>query len=122
MSAVLQDDTELFREPGQTFLSPVRFATTLELDLSVLADALGVHRNTMRLHPESPRTQQRLLDYNRVFQALLGMKPEVHDAAFHMKNTPIRVLGQRTLFEAVRDGDTAKALRYLQSVSGGQNG
>ncbi|MCF7221503.1 DNA-binding protein [Marilutibacter chinensis] len=117
-----QDITELFREPGQTYLSPARFATTLELDLSVLANALGVHRNTMRLHPESPRTQERMRDYNRVFLALLGLKPNVRDAAFHMKNTPVRVLGQRTLFDAVKDGDTDKALRYLQSISGGQNG
>lgn len=122
MSAVMHDTTELFREPGGTFLSPAKFATTLELDLAVLAGALGVHRNTMRLHPESPRTQERMRDYNRVFLALVNLKPDVKSAAFHMKNTPIRVLGQRTIFEAVRDGDTEKALRYLQSVSGGQNG
>lgn len=29
---------------------------------------------------------------------------------------------QRMLFEAVKDGDTEKAIRYLQSISGGQNG
>ena len=122
MSAVLQETTELFREPGTTYLSPSRFAETLELDLSVLASALGVHRNTMRLHPESNRTQERMRDYNRVFLALVALKPDVQDAAYHMKNTPIRVLGQRTLFEAVKDGDTEEAMRYLQSISGGQNG
>jgi hypothetical protein len=122
MSAVLQESTELFREPGQTYLSPARFATTLELDLSVLANALGVHRNTMRLHPESPRTQERMRDYNRVFLALMSLKPDVRDAAFHMKNTPIRVLGQRTLFETVKDGDTEKAMRYLVSISSGESG
>ena len=107
MSEVMQQETtELFREPGETYLSPFKFATTLELDLAVLANALGVHRNTMRLHPESPRTQERMRDYNRVFLALVSLKPSVRDAAFHMKNTPIRVLGQRTLFETVRDGDT----------------
>ncbi len=124
MSAVMQETTELFREPGQTYLSPARFAAALELDLSVLASALGVHRNTMRLHPESQRTQERMRDYNRVFLALASLKPDVRDAAFHMhmKNTPIGMLGQRTLFEAVQDGDTEKAMRYLQSISGGQNG
>jgi hypothetical protein len=122
MAAVLQEATELFGEPGRTYLSPARFATTLELDLSVLANALGVHRNTMRLHPENPRTQERMRDYNRVFLALMNLKPDVRDAAFHMKNTPIRVLGQRTLFKAVKDGNTEKAMCYLQSISGGQNG
>lgn len=123
MTAFMQQQiAELFREPGQTYLSPAKFAATLELDLSVLANALGVHRNTMRLHPESPRTQERMRDYNRVFLGLVNLKPDVRDAAFHMKNTPVRVLGQRTLFEAVKDGDTEKVLRYLQSISGGQNG
>lgn len=123
MTAFMQQQmAELFREPGQTYLSPAKFAATLELDLSVLANALGVHRNTMRLHPESPRTQERMRDYNRVFLSLVSLKPDVGDAAFHMKNTPVRVLGQRTLFEAVKDGDTEKVLRYLQSISGGQNG
>lgn len=61
-------------------------------------------------------------DYNRVFQTLLRVKPNLTDAAFHVKNTPVRVLGQRTLFDAVKDGDTAKASRYLLSVSSGQNG
>lgn len=117
-----QEATEIFREPGQTYLSPSRFAATLELDLAVVADSLGVHRNTMRLHPESQRTQERLRDYNRVFLSLLRLKPDLHDAAFHMKNTPIRGLGQRTLFETVRDRDTEKAMNYLKSISGGQNG
>ena len=116
------ETAELFREPGKTYLSPSRLAATLEVDLSVLAGALGVHPNTMRLHPESPRTQERMRDYNRVFQALVILKPNIRDAAFHMKNTPIRALGQRTLFEVVRCGDTDRALRYLQSMSGGQNG
>lgn len=76
----------------------------------------------MRLHPHSRRTQERLLEFNRVFQAMLQFHGSPTDAAYHMKNTPIRVLGQRTLFEAVVQGDSAKALRYLQTISGGQNG
>ncbi len=122
MSAVLQDSCEIFREPGKTYLSPSKFATVMDLDLGVVADALGVHRNTMRLHPESQRTQERLGDFNKVYLALLELQSDTKRAAFHMKNTPIRVLGQRTLFEAVKDGDAEKALRYLLTISGGQNG
>lgn len=83
---------------------------------------LAWHRNTMRLHPDSSRTQERMREYNRVFQALAQIRSDLSDAAFHMKNTPIRVLGGRTLFEAVRDGDTDKALRYLQTITAGPNG
>ena len=122
MVAVMQDSAELFREPGTTRLSPARVAQTLEVDLGVLAEAIGVHRNTMRLHPDSAKTQEGLREFNRVFQALLEVKADEKRAAFHMMNTPIRVLSQRTLFEAVRDGDVDKALRYIQTISGGQNG
>jgi hypothetical protein len=122
MATVMHENTELFRENGKTYLSPTKFASVLEMDLAVLAEALGVHRNTMRLHPESQRTQERLGDFNRVFIALLELQSDAVRAAFHMKNTPIRVLGQRTLFQAVKDGDANKALRYLQTISGGQNG
>lgn len=122
MSAVLEELTEVFREPGTTHLSPRLFAQVMELDLADVAEALGVHRNTMRSHPTSTRTQERMRDFNRVFLALTLQKADIADAVFHMKNTPIRVLGGRTLFEAVRDGDTEKALRYLQTISSGQNG
>jgi len=122
MAAGRHEATEVFREPGTTHLSPRIFAQVMELDLSELAEALGVHRNTMRLHPYGSRTQERLREYNRVFQSLAHDKAEIVDVVFHMKNTPIRVLGGRSLFEAIRDGDTEKALRYLQTVSGGQNG
>lgn len=83
-----QSVAEIFRELGKTYLSPSRFTAVLELDLSVLANALGVHRNTMRLYPESPRTQERMRDYNRVFVALFNLKSDARDATFHMKNTP----------------------------------
>jgi hypothetical protein len=125
MSAVLQhpiDPTEILREPGTSQLSPQRAAALLDLDLAAIAEALGVHRNTMRLHPDGRRTQEQMRDLNRIFQALLQQKADPTDAAFHLKNTPIRVLGNRTLFEAFKAGDTEKALRYLQTTSSGQNG
>lgn len=118
----MQISAELFREPGQAYLSPTRFAEVLGLDLETLARSLGVHGSTMRFHPESRRTQERLRDFNRVFQAMMELNPSVQDVAFHMKNTPIQSLGNRSLFEVVRAGDVDDALRYLQSLSGGWNG
>lgn len=40
----------------------------------------------------------------------------------HVRTTPIRVLGGRTIAEALKDGDAIKVLRYLRTISGGQNG
>lgn len=122
MSAVMNERAELFQEPGEAALSPRRMAEAFRLEMGELSAALGVHRNTLRLSPTNQRAQERMRAFNRVFYALLEVKPDVTQAAFHMRNTPIRVLGHRTLFEAVKDGDEAKALRYLQTISGGQNG
>ena len=122
MSAVMQEPTEQFREPGTTTLSPNLFAEKLQLDLNDLAATIGVHRNTMRLHPESAKTQEGLRGLMKVFIELLHVKGDPTLVAFHLKNTPVRVLGGRTLLETVRDGDLEKALRYIQSISSGQNG
>ncbi|MDO5506330.1 MAG: hypothetical protein Q4F49_08615 [Pseudoxanthomonas suwonensis] len=40
----------------------------------------------------------------------------------HFQNTPIRVLDGRTMAQALAAGDGEKVLRYLQTISGGQNG
>lgn len=60
--------------------------------------------------------------YRQVLEALRELRPDDPDFALKMKDTPIRELGDRTLEEAVRAGDAEKALRYLQIISGGQNG
>ena len=123
MPAVQQEDVaELFREPGQGYLSPVRFSAVLELDLFELAKALGVHPNTMRLHPESARTQERLRDYICVYQALMNLTIDPGKAAFYMQNMPIAALGHRTLFQTVRQGGAEDAVHYLLSISSGYVG
>lgn len=122
MSTALQKAAELFREPGSVVLSPLRVAETLHLELGELAMALGVHRNTLLLSPDNTRVQERLSAFERVFLALIELTPDVTQAALQMRNMPIRTLGRRTLFEAVMTGEEAMALRYLQSISGGQNG
>ena len=122
MASEIQESGDLFREPGQEGLSPLRFATLLDITETELASALGVHPDVLRLHPMDERVQCSLSAFAGVFARLLELKPDPVAAAFHMKNTPIRVLSHRTLFEAVKDNDSQKALRYLQTISGGQSG
>ena len=114
----MQISADLFQEPGQAHLSPGRFADVLGLDLDTLARALGVHGSTLRHHPESPRTQERLRDFVKVFRAMGHLGTNVTDVAFHMKNSPIPAFEYRTLFEVVGAGKVDDALRYLESMSG----
>lgn len=60
--------------------------------------------------------------YRQVLEALQDLRPGDRDVTLRMRATPIRVLGSRTLEEAVLAGDGEKALRYLQTISAGQNG
>lgn len=112
----------LFSELGRQILSPGRLAKLLDIPERELASALRVHPSILRLRPDNALLQDRLGAYIAIFARLLELRPDPVAAAFHMKNTPIWVLRHRTLFETVRDGDTSKALRYLQTISGGQNG
>lgn len=122
MIPALLPNYEIFRELGKSFLSPEKFTAVLNIDNKTLASTLGVHRNTIREHPDGRKTQDRLIALNRVFLALLEQTQDVKAAAFHMKHTPIRVLGDRTLLEAVKSRQEEKAIRYLQTISTGQNG
>ena len=57
-----------------------------------------------------------------VIRLLMELQPDPDKVAEHMNETRIRVLGDRTIKEALSDGDAEKVLRYLQTISGGQNG
>ncbi|NEL43102.1 MAG: DNA-binding protein, partial [Xanthomonas perforans] len=52
--------TERLRVPDRTILSPSAMAGLLDLSQQELAELAGVHRNSLRVHPESPRVQDLL--------------------------------------------------------------
>ncbi|KQZ59122.1 hypothetical protein ASD53_05960 [Lysobacter sp. Root559] len=87
-----------------------------------MAYAFNVSESVMRLHPEDTAIQKKLSSFADVFDRLLDLNPDTAMAVFHTKNTPIRVLGQRTILDLLRDNESEKILRYLQTVSGGQSG
>ena len=122
MTQQIQASEQLFRVPGQEIWSPKLFAKVLGISEPEMASSLGVRESFMRLHPGDAIVQKKLGNFVDVFDQLLKLRPDVATAAFHMKNTPIRVLNHRTLFEVLRDSESEKALRYLQSISGGQSG
>lgn len=65
---------------------------------------------------------QRGASLEKILEVLGGLNSD-HEAVFRlMESKPIRVLGDRTIAQALADGDGDKVLRYLQTISGGQNG
>lgn len=113
---------QLFRAPGEAIWSPALIATALGLSSSEMAFAFNISERVMRLHPEDAAIQQKLSAFADVFDRLLDLNPDTATAVFHIKNTSIRVLGERTILDLLRDNEAEKVLRYLQTVSGGQSG
>lgn len=113
---------QLFRASEGTIWSPMLFAAVLDLSASEMAFALGMSESFMRLNPNDAAIQKKLDQFADIFDRLLDLNPDVPTAAFHIKNTSIRVLDHQTLLDVLRNNEFEKAFRYLQTVSGGQSG
>jgi len=107
------------REPGTSRFSATNIANALGLQFQDLAALAGVHRNTLRTHPESPRLQVALRDLMRVLSAAAAVQPDTERAFFMVKNEPIPAFRHKTLLQLVQDGRTDDAIDYLESISSG---
>ncbi|MDF1480611.1 DNA-binding protein [Extensimonas sp. H3M7-6] len=119
MAAILSDILKSAREPGTSRFSASGIAGILGLQQQELAELAGVHRNTVRIHPESPRLQSALRDLMRVLSAATAVEPDPQRAIFLIKNEPIPAFRHKTLFQLVQEGRTEDAIDYLESVSAG---
>lgn len=119
MTAILSDILESAREPGTSRFSASGIASILGLQQQELAELAGVHRNTLRIHPESPRLQSVLRDLMRVLSAATAMEPDPQRAIFLIKNEPIPAFRHKTLLQLVQEGRAEDAIDYLESVSAG---
>lgn len=135
---LLVDDHGDYVHPGQEsmwvpipqFCSPYsrmddELAAALEALKTRVAQHQAAQRASMRfasVYADHPHVQQRRMDYERVYVAVASIVEQGRDVEHAMSDKPVRTLGNRTLVEAVRAGDTEKALCYLQSISSGANG
>jgi hypothetical protein len=113
------DVLESAREAGTSRLSAVNLANVLGLQQQDLATIAGVHRNTLRTHPESPRLQAALRDLMRVVSAAVAVQPDLERALFLIKNHPIPGFRHKTILQLVQEGRTEDAIDYLESISAG---
>ncbi|MDE2337907.1 MAG: DNA-binding protein [Gammaproteobacteria bacterium] len=110
---------ESLRLPGTASISPDKLAALLELPLQDLARFAGVHRNSLRLHPETPRAQAFARNVVRVLQIITDVRGDPDEARYLFKNAPIPTLGYKTALELVEEGRTEDVAGYLRSVSAG---
>ena len=119
MAAIFADVLEATREPGTSRFSATGIADVLGLQQQDLAALAGVHRNTPRTHPESPRLQAALRDLMRILSAAMAVQPDPQRAVFLIKNEPIPAFHHKTLLQLVQAGRTEDAVGYLESISAG---
>ena len=91
----------------------------MEMQQQDLASLSGVHRNTLRMHPESPRLQAALRDLVRVLSAASPLQPDWQRLIFFVKNEPIPAFSYKTLLQVVQEGRADTAIDYLQSIAAG---
>jgi hypothetical protein len=120
MATLFTEVLESTREPGTSRFSVSSVADILGLQQQDLAELTGVHRNTLRTHPESPRLQSGLRDLMRVLSAASAVQPEdPQRAIFLVKNEPIPAFRHKTLLQLVQEGRTEDAISYLESIGSG---
>lgn len=123
MSAVAMTDVlEAVHEAGTSNLSATAVANIFGIQLQDLATIAGVHRNTLRTHPNSPKLQAALRDLMRVLSAASSVQPDTSRAFFLIKNVPIPAFRHKTILQLVTEGRTDDAIDYLESVSSGFTG
>ena len=119
MTTVFAEVLESTREPDSSRLSSTAISAVFGLQQQEIAELAGVHHNTVRTHPESPKLQSTLRDLMRLLSAATSVQPDVQRAVFLIKNEPIPSFRHKTLLQLVREGRTEDAIGYLGSVSAG---
>ena len=131
MNAVLQptqtfvEFAEAIRLQTAPLIDPESFAVRMGLEMQELAALAGVHRNTIRTHPQSRALQEFLRDSIRVISAasnVSGGGEDVERALYWFRNHPIADYSYRTAESLVAEHKTEAVLAYLDTLEGGATG
>src|SRR5690242_2971270 len=105
--------------PGSPFLSPLKVARALSLQIQDLADLAHVHRNTLNARPQSPKVQALLQSILRVLSAATEAFGSREVALNWIRNEPVPAFRHKTALDLVGEGRTEAVVSYLESVSAG---
>lgn len=105
--------------PTSPFLSPVKVAAHLSLQVQGLADSAHVHRNTLTRRPRSPKVQEFLRSALRVLAAATEAFGDRDVALSWVRNEPVAAFRHKTALDLVREGRAEAVVTYLESISSG---
>lgn len=103
-------------------ISPKRFGLVFRVDMQTLAAQARVHRNTVRLAPDTETIQSHLRDSVRVMRAAADISGSIERAIYWFKNHPLATFDYKTAQELVSEKRADALIKYLQSLQAGYTG
>jgi uncharacterized protein (DUF2384 family) len=100
-------------------ISPKRFGLVFKVDMQTLAAQARVHRNTVRLAPDSETIQSYLRESVRVMRAAADMSGSIEKALYWFKNYPLPTFDYKTAQDLVSEKRTEAIIAYLKSLEAG---
>lgn len=103
-------------------ISPKRYGMVFKVDMQTLAAQARVHRNTVRLAPDSETIQSYLRDSIRVMRAATDISGSIEKALYWFKNHPLPAFDYQTPQHLVSEKRTEALIKYIQSLQAGFSG
>jgi hypothetical protein len=103
-------------------ISPNRFGLVFKVDMQTLAAQAHVHRNTLRLAPDTEAIQSHLRESVRVMRAATDISGSIEKAIYWFKNHPLPTFDYKTPQALVSEKRTDALIKYIQSLQAGYAG
>ncbi len=103
-------------------ICPRRFGMLLRIDMQTLAALAHVHRNTLRVAPDTEPVQAHLRGSVRALRAAADVSGSIEKAIFWFKNHPLPLFDYKTPQDLVSESKTEVLIKYLQSLQAGYAG
>ncbi|MEC5218681.1 hypothetical protein RCH09_003655 [Actimicrobium sp. GrIS 1.19] len=103
-------------------ISPKRFGLVFRVDMQTLAAQAHVHRNTVRLAPETETIQSHLREPVRVMRAAADISGSIEKAIYWFKNHPLPSFDYKTPQDIVSEKRTEALIKYIRSLQAGYTG
>lgn len=103
-------------------ISPKRFGLVFRIDMQTLAAQAHVHRNTVRLAPDTETVQSYLRESVRVMRAAADTSGSIEKAIYWFKNNPLPTFDYKTPQHLVSEKRTDALIKYIQSLQAGFTG
>ena len=103
-------------------ISPKRYGLVFRVDMQTLAAQAHVHRNTVRLAPDTDAIQSHLRESIRVMRAAADISGSIEKALYWYKNHPLPIFDYKTPQDLVSEKRTDALVKYIQSLRAGYIG